>query len=47
MNVYVNDDDVRFEEGLETATPDGAGRLDHSRRRGRLLTVRRPGTDSP
>ncbi|OIV37068.1 molybdopterin synthase sulfur carrier subunit [Mangrovactinospora gilvigrisea] len=25
VNVYVNDDDVRFSEGLETATPDGAG----------------------
>ncbi|MFF9203782.1 MoaD/ThiS family protein [Streptomyces sp. NPDC014986] len=25
VNVYVNDDDVRFEQGLKTATPDGAG----------------------
>ncbi|GAA0489451.1 ubiquitin-like small modifier protein 1 [Streptomyces sp. NPDC046215] len=25
VNVYVNDDDVRFEDGLNTATPDGAG----------------------
>ncbi|MCX4660971.1 MoaD/ThiS family protein [Streptomyces sp. SID4919] len=25
VNVYVNDDDVRFEQGLSTATPDGAG----------------------
>jgi molybdopterin converting factor small subunit len=25
VNVYVNDDDVRFESGLQTATPDGAG----------------------
>ncbi|MEU6522449.1 MoaD/ThiS family protein [Streptomyces sp. NPDC046924] len=25
VNVYVNDDDVRFEQGLETVTPDGAG----------------------
>jgi sulfur-carrier protein len=25
VNVYVNDDDVRFAEGLETATPQGAG----------------------
>ncbi|MGW2325499.1 MoaD/ThiS family protein [Streptomyces sp. NPDC001700] len=25
VNVYVNDDDVRFAEGLDTATPDGAG----------------------
>ncbi|MDB1088045.1 MoaD/ThiS family protein [Streptomyces sp. ACA25] len=25
VNVYVNDDDVRFSEGLETKTPDGAG----------------------
>jgi len=25
VNVYVNDDDVRFEQGLETSTPDGAG----------------------
>ncbi|GAA2362899.1 MULTISPECIES: MoaD/ThiS family protein [Streptomyces] len=25
VNVYVNDDDVRFADGLETATPDGAG----------------------
>ncbi|MBB1246634.1 MoaD/ThiS family protein [Streptomyces durbertensis] len=25
VNVYVNDDDVRFAEGLQTATPDGAG----------------------
>lgn len=25
VNVYVNDDDVRFAEGLGTATPDGAG----------------------
>ncbi|MDI5963725.1 MoaD/ThiS family protein [Streptomyces sp. SL13] len=25
VNVYVNDDDVRFDEGLATATPDGAG----------------------
>jgi molybdopterin converting factor small subunit len=25
VNVYVNDDDVRFEQGLDTATPDGAG----------------------
>lgn len=25
VNVYVNDDDVRFEQGLETATPDGTG----------------------
>ncbi|MEZ0093880.1 MoaD/ThiS family protein [Streptacidiphilus sp. EB129] len=24
VNVYVNDDDVRFAEGLETAVPDGA-----------------------
>ncbi|PZT75701.1 MULTISPECIES: MoaD/ThiS family protein [unclassified Streptomyces] len=24
VNVYVNDDDVRFEGGLEAATPDGA-----------------------
>ena len=23
VNVYVNDDDVRFAEGLATATPDG------------------------
>lgn len=25
VNVYVNDDDVRFEGGLATSTPDGAG----------------------
>ena len=25
VNVYVNDDDVRFAEGLATATPEGAG----------------------
>ncbi|MFE6776855.1 MoaD/ThiS family protein [Streptomyces sp. NPDC057702] len=25
VNVYVNDDDVRFSSGLETVTPDGAG----------------------
>jgi molybdopterin converting factor small subunit len=25
VNVYVNDDDVRFTEGLDTPTPDGAG----------------------
>ncbi|MEU8569964.1 ubiquitin-like small modifier protein 1 [Streptomyces pathocidini] len=25
VNVYVNDDDVRFEDGLQTATPEGAG----------------------
>lgn len=25
VNVYVNDDDVRFSEGLDTATPEGAG----------------------
>ncbi|MDT3395938.1 MoaD/ThiS family protein [Streptomyces sp. B1866] len=25
VNVYVNDDDVRFAEGLETPTPDGSG----------------------
>ncbi|MFI7277686.1 MoaD/ThiS family protein [Streptomyces sp. NPDC049879] len=25
VNVYVNDDDVRFAEGLATPTPDGAG----------------------
>ncbi|MGW4032830.1 MoaD/ThiS family protein [Streptomyces sp. NPDC004838] len=25
VNVYVNDDDVRFEQGLATETPDGAG----------------------
>lgn len=25
VNVYVNDDDVRFEQGLETPTPHGAG----------------------
>ena len=24
VNVYVNDDDVRFADGLETATPDGS-----------------------
>jgi molybdopterin converting factor small subunit len=24
VNVYVNDDDVRFADGLNTATPDGA-----------------------
>jgi len=24
VNVYVNDDDVRFSQGLETAVPDGA-----------------------
>jgi sulfur-carrier protein len=24
VNVYVNDDDVRFEQGLDTPTPDGA-----------------------
>jgi MoaD family protein len=24
VNVYVNDDDVRYLEGLETPTPDGA-----------------------
>ncbi len=24
VNVYVNDDDVRFASGLDTATPDGA-----------------------
>ena len=24
VNVYVNDDDVRFADGLQTATPDGA-----------------------
>ncbi|KRV51172.1 molybdenum cofactor biosynthesis protein MoaD [Wenjunlia vitaminophila] len=25
VNVYVNDDDVRFAEGLDTPTPDGVG----------------------
>ncbi|MEO3750717.1 MoaD/ThiS family protein [Streptomyces sp. B6B3] len=25
VNVYVNDDDVRFEQGLDTPTPDGVG----------------------
>jgi sulfur-carrier protein len=25
VNVYVDDDDVRFEQGLETPTPDGSG----------------------
>lgn len=25
VNVYVNDDDVRFADGLRTPTPDGAG----------------------
>jgi molybdopterin converting factor small subunit len=25
VNVYVNDDDVRFADGLSTPTPDGAG----------------------
>ena len=25
VNVYVNEDDVRFADGLETATPEGAG----------------------
>ncbi|MEE1929659.1 MoaD/ThiS family protein [Streptomyces sp. TRM 70351] len=25
VNVYVNDDDVRFAEGLATPVPDGAG----------------------
>jgi molybdopterin converting factor small subunit len=25
VNIYVNEDDVRFADGLETATPDGAG----------------------
>ncbi|MFE0046228.1 MoaD/ThiS family protein [Streptomyces albireticuli] len=25
VNVYVNDDDVRFEQGLATPTPAGAG----------------------
>ncbi|GAA2431234.1 MoaD/ThiS family protein [Streptomyces glaucus] len=25
VNVYVNDDDVRFEHGLQTPTPAGAG----------------------
>jgi sulfur-carrier protein len=25
VNVYVNDDDVRFADGLATPTPDGAG----------------------
>ncbi|MBP2404521.1 MoaD/ThiS family protein [Streptomyces syringium] len=25
VNVYVNDDDVRFEGGLNAVTPDGAG----------------------
>jgi sulfur-carrier protein len=25
VNVYVNDDDVRFAQGLETPTPDGTG----------------------
>ncbi|EST39525.1 molybdenum cofactor biosynthesis protein MoaD [Streptomycetaceae bacterium MP113-05] len=25
VNVYVNDDDVRFAAGLQTSTPDGAG----------------------
>ncbi|WP_424212490.1 MoaD/ThiS family protein [Streptomyces sp. BI20] len=25
VNVYVNDDDVRFEGGLDAKTPDGAG----------------------
>ncbi|HVS69054.1 MAG TPA: ubiquitin-like small modifier protein 1 [Mycobacteriales bacterium] len=24
VNVYVNDDDVRFADGLQTATPDGS-----------------------
>ncbi|MFC5145613.1 ubiquitin-like small modifier protein 1 [Streptomyces aureoversilis] len=24
VNVYVNDDDVRFEQGLQTPTPDGS-----------------------
>jgi molybdopterin converting factor small subunit len=24
VNVYVNDDDVRFAEGLQTTTPDGS-----------------------
>jgi sulfur-carrier protein len=24
VNVYVGDEDVRFEQGLDTATPDGA-----------------------
>jgi sulfur-carrier protein len=25
VNVYVNDDDVRFEQGLQTPTPAGSG----------------------
>ncbi|MEU6438727.1 MULTISPECIES: MoaD/ThiS family protein [unclassified Streptomyces] len=25
VNLYVNDDDIRFEQGLDTATPDGTG----------------------
>jgi sulfur-carrier protein len=25
VNVYVDDDDVRFEQGLQTPTPDGTG----------------------
>ena len=25
VNVYVNDDDVRFAQGLDTPTPDGTG----------------------
>jgi molybdopterin synthase sulfur carrier subunit len=25
VNIYVNDDDVRFSEGLQTVTPDAAG----------------------
>ncbi|WP_326797588.1 MoaD/ThiS family protein [Streptomyces sp. NBC_01808] len=25
VNVYVNDDDVRFADGLQTPTPEGAG----------------------
>jgi len=25
VNVYVDDDDVRFSEGLDTVTPEGAG----------------------
>lgn len=36
VNVYVNDDDVRFEGGLQTATPDGSRHLDHPGRRRRL-----------
>ena len=38
VNVFVDDDDVRYLDGLATEVPDGQSVVDHPGRRRRLIT---------